>query len=74
MQASPDKPMFPLAAASQVQYVDLVVDEARGMLYGADKAGNKIDVINMSDLSVASSLVLVEVRCPPESTPQPGWK
>ena len=51
--------LIPLAAPSMIKYEDLVVDEARNLLYGADKVGNKIDVINMADLSLVSSYSLV---------------
>src|SRR6266487_4322863 len=62
--ASATELISPFASASQIQYVDLVVDEARGKLYGADKAGNKIDVIDISDLSVVSSFALVSGALP----------
>jgi len=55
---------LPLTAASQIQYVDLMVDEARGKLYGADKTGNKVDVIDMNDLSVTSSYFLATGALP----------
>ncbi|HKY54410.1 MAG TPA: hypothetical protein VJM08_08900, partial [Anaerolineales bacterium] len=48
----------PTPALSTIQYADLVVDEARGKLYGADKAGSKIDVINLSDMFVTGSYLL----------------
>ncbi len=48
-----------IPAPSTIKYEDLIMDEARGKLYGADKAGNKIDVISMSDMSVVSSYALV---------------
>src|SRR5687768_15935444 len=59
-----DRQVVPLLAASQVQYLDLVVDETRGVLYGADKTGNKIDVISMADLSVTTSYLLVSGALP----------
>ncbi len=46
------------AAPSIVKYEDLAVDEARNRLYGADKNGNKIDVIDMTNLSIISSYLL----------------
>jgi Zn-dependent metalloprotease len=52
------------AAPSIVKYEDLIVDEARNRLYGADKVGNKIDVINMTDLSIISSYVLAYGAAP----------
>lgn len=42
-----------------IKYEDLVVDEARGKLYGADKANSKIDVIDMTTLNITSSYLLV---------------
>ncbi len=60
-----NQPQFmPLAAPSIVKYEDLVVDEARNRLYGADKVGNKIDVISMTNLSVISSFSLVHGAAP----------
>ena len=47
------------AAASMIEYQDLVVDETRGKLYGADRSGSKIDVIDMTTLAVTSSYLLV---------------
>ncbi|MBI5351844.1 MAG: M4 family metallopeptidase [Chloroflexi bacterium] len=49
---------------SIVKYDDLIVDEARNKLYGADRLGNKIDVINMTDLSVSTSYTLVNGALP----------
>jgi hypothetical protein len=53
----PDPPQVLLP--STIKYEDLVADSARGRLYGADKAGNKIDIISMLDLSVVDSYPLV---------------
>ena len=61
---TPTSTRTPTATASQVQYVDLVVDEARGKLYGADKAGSKIDVIDVNDLSITSSHTLASGALP----------
>jgi Zn-dependent metalloprotease len=55
---------LPLIAPSTVKYEDLIVDEARNRLYGADKAGNKVDVISMDDLSVISSFSLTSGAAP----------
>ncbi|HNE67937.1 MAG TPA: choice-of-anchor Q domain-containing protein, partial [Anaerolineales bacterium] len=43
---------------SLIAYSDLVVDEGRNRLYGADKNGNKIDVVDLTDLSVIGSYTL----------------
>jgi len=61
---TPTSTRTPTVTASQVQYVDLVVDEARGKLYGADKAGSKIDVIDVNDLSITSSHTLASGALP----------
>jgi Zn-dependent metalloprotease/DNA-binding beta-propeller fold protein YncE len=55
---SESRQLLPATVASQIPYTDLLIDEARGKLYGADIAGNKIDVINMNDLSVSNSYIL----------------
>ncbi len=49
----------PTPALSMVQYDDLVADETRGKLYGADKTNSKIDVISISNMYVVSSYPLV---------------
>src|SRR5215207_3236684 len=54
----------PSIIPSIVKYEDLVVDKARNRLYGADKASNKIDVINIVDLSVVNSYSLVNGALP----------
>jgi predicted outer membrane repeat protein len=46
---------MPSNSSSSIQYADLVVDEVRGVLYGVDTAGNKIDIISMNDLSITGS-------------------
>jgi len=54
----------PLTVISTIQYDDLLIDEGRGFLYAADKEGNKIDVINISDLSVVDSYLLANGALP----------
>ena len=49
---------------SMIKYEDLVVDEARGKLYGADKVGSKIDIIDMNTLMVTGSYLLVNGAAP----------
>lgn len=49
---------------STINYEDLVVDEVRGKLYGADKAGSKIDIIDMTTLSITGSYLLVNGSAP----------
>jgi Zn-dependent metalloprotease/streptogramin lyase len=53
-----------LTTVSTVHYADLAIDEVRGKLYGADKAGNKVDVIDMADLSIVGSYSLVSGALP----------
>jgi len=45
-------------------YFDLVIDEARGVLYGSDPAGHKIDVVNMSTLAVIKKFRLANGSTP----------
>ncbi|HET9914398.1 MAG TPA: hypothetical protein VFQ13_21060, partial [Anaerolineales bacterium] len=45
-------------------YHDLILDEARGVLYGSDYSGNKIDVISMTTQEVIKSFRLVNGAWP----------
>jgi len=54
---------IPLPKGSQ-PYADLIIDEARGVLYGSDTTGHKIDVISMSTLKVIKRFRLVNGASP----------
>lgn len=54
---------IPLPRGSQ-PYADLVLDEHRGVMYGSDSAGHKIDVISMSTLKVIKRFRLVNGASP----------
>lgn len=54
---------IPLPTGTQ-PYFDLVIDEARGVLYGSDPYGQKIDVISMVSLKVVKQYRLVNGALP----------
>jgi len=50
--------------AGSLPYFDMVIDEARGVLFGSDFNGHKIDVISMSTLQVIKKYRLVNGAYP----------
>lgn len=55
--------VIPLPVGSKL-YFDLVLDETRGVLYGSDPVGHKIDVISASSLAVIKQYRLVNGATP----------
>jgi DNA-binding beta-propeller fold protein YncE len=53
-----------VARLSGLPYYDMVIDEARGVLYGSDPKGHKIDVISMATLKVTKKYWLVNGATP----------
>ena len=53
-----------LQAGSWPVYFELILDEARGWIYGSDSAGNKVDVISMATLQLVKSFLLVNGASP----------
>ena len=50
--------------AGQIPYFDMIADEARGVLYGSDLTGHKIDVISMASQQVIGKYYLVNGASP----------
>jgi DNA-binding beta-propeller fold protein YncE len=50
--------------AGSLPYFDLVLDEARGVLYGSDPNGHKVDVISVDSLQVLKTFRLVNGSSP----------
>lgn len=54
----------PQEAVTWPIYHEIVLDEARGWIYGSDNAGNKIDVISMTTLQLVKSYTLTNGASP----------